>query len=350
MKTLLRASMFVLLFSILLSCNNEIEQDSLIKNEEISSATLLKNNNPSPYEWEESYNPYKKKTKGINEQSTQILTIPGVTPFVGGIFKKESVNNLSMEFIDCQSRPIDVTFDFPGYYFDRIEDPTYQGMMRSQKNAINSPDFSGEQISSFAYDFKQITKINEARIAFGANCNIANILNINVTLAKDRIEKGSALLARVLQQNYSIIMDYPRGGIFLNKEDFEQNKSFNPVYVNSVTFGRFAVITLFSTENYEKLRAAFKVSLTAKIINGQLELDAETRNVLEKSEMNLLIRGGKANDVVQCVKGFSEFEDFIVNGGEYNKLVPGSPILFTANYASNNSIFHTTFTTEDDLN
>ena len=333
--------------TLLLSCNKQDENIKVLNNNETASS-LVVNKNPSPYEWEESYNPYRSSTRSTLEQSVQISIVQGINPYVGGIFTKESVNTLTMEPINCQSKAIDITFDFPGDYFDRIEDPTHSAMFRAQRNAINSPDFSGQQLTSFAYDFKQMKKINEARLAFGANCDIKSILKINMDIAKNSMSNGSALVARVLQQNYSVIMDYPRGGIFLNQVEYDMNKSLNPLYVNSVTFGRFAILVIFSSASYDSLKTAFKASLTAKVVNGSLVIDADKRKIMEECEINLLVRGGKLNDVVRCVSGFPEFEQFIVNGGEYNRLVPGSPILFTANYASNNAIFRTSFTTEDD--
>ncbi|KAA2438324.1 hemolysin, partial [Alistipes onderdonkii] len=62
--------------------------------------------------------------------------------------------------------------------------------------------------------------------------------------------------------------------------------------------------------------------------------------------MRIFVSGGAGQDVAKIVEGYNEFANFIINGGEFSKEVPGVPIFFTANYAEDNSVFRTTFTTE----
>ena len=62
--------------------------------------------------------------------------------------------------------------------------------------------------------------------------------------------------------------------------------------------------------------------------------------------IKIFISGGKGQDVAKIVEGYNEFKNFIVNGGEFTRDVPGVPIFFTANYAVDNSVFKTTFETD----
>lgn len=62
--------------------------------------------------------------------------------------------------------------------------------------------------------------------------------------------------------------------------------------------------------------------------------------------MRLFVSGGIGQDVAQIVEGYDKFNEFIVNGGEFTKEVPGVPIFFTTNYAEDNSVFRTSFATE----
>jgi len=142
-------------------------------------------------------------------------------------------------------------------------------------------------------------------------------------------------------------MDYPYdGNIFLNNDDLQGVLSDSPVYVNSIIFGRMAIIAIESDYSFNELKAAVKASFSAGVVGGEINISAEYKKILQESTMRLFVSGGIGQDVAKIVEGYNEFNNFIVNGGEFTKDVPGVPIFFTANYAEDNSVFRTSFATE----
>lgn len=296
-------------------------------------------------EWDESYHPYDKTTRANNESDQMAVTSGNI--YLGAVYTAQSVVDLTYKPISKPVDPIDVSYTFPRYFFDEIQRPSLSGMNRSLNKAIESPQFTGKQSLSFEYDLRQFFKYSELKLAFGANVNIANIFKLDASVNHTNIKSKSGLFARVVQKNFSMIMDYPYdGNIFLNNDDLNGVLSDSPVYINSIIFGRMAIIAIESDYSFNELKAAFKASFTAGIVGGEISITAEQKKILQESTMRLFVSGGKGDDVAQIVKGFDKFNEFIVNGGEFTKEVPGVPIFFTANYAEDNSVFLTSFTTE----
>ncbi len=243
---------------------------------------------------------------------------------------------------------MDVTYTFPRYFYDYIERPSFSGMGKSINKAIESSNFTGKQSLSFEYDFRQFSYYSELKLAFGANVNIASIFKLDASFNSQKIKATSGLFARIVQKNYSLIMDYPYdGNLFFNNNDLNILQSQNPVYINSIVFGRMGIIAIESSYSYDEVKIAFKAALTASKINGELNISSEYKQILQESTLRIFISGGSSQDVAKIVEGYDEFKNFIINGGEFNKEVPGVPIFFTANYAKDNSVFTTTFVTNE---
>ena len=336
---------FAILLLIFASCSKEDLEYS-----DISESSSDKIYTPDPIiipsktlDWDESFHPYGIISKGQNQSSE--IAITSVNLFIGGVYTA-AINDLTINPINKPVKSISVAYTFPGFFTDVIPTPGVVSMYTSLGKAVESPKFSGQQSLSFEYDFRQFSYYNEMKLAFGGNINIFNILKIDATYESGKIKQKTGLFARILQKNFSVIMDYPTdGNIFKNQSDLAATSHLSPVYINSVTFGRMGIISIESESNYEEVKKAFKLALTVKAVGGELQLDATSKELLEKAEIRILVYGGAGSEVAKLVMGFDKFQEFIVNGGEFSKEVPGVPIFFTCNYASDNSIFSTSFTT-----
>lgn len=317
------------------SCNKE-EIQTPVNNEPVPQQESY-----SSLEWDESYHPYSD-TKAGNSSMEMAVTISNI--YVGAVYEGATINNLSFIPIKKKLDPIDVTYSFPRYYFDTIERPSHSSMVKSLQAAIDSPYFSGKQLESFEYDFRQFTSYNELKLAFGANVDVANIFKIDASANYEKIEAKSGLFARVVQKNFSVIMDYPYdGNVFENDDDYYGVAQKDPVYVNSITYGRMGIIAIESEASYESLKAAFKAALTVGKFGGELNLSAENKSILEQATIRTLVTSGASDDVCQVFNGFDKFAEFIVNGGEFTRETPGSPIFFTANRVEDDSVYRSSF-------
>lgn len=317
------------------SCNKE-EIQTPVNNEPVPQQESY-----SSLEWDESYHPYSD-TKAGNSSMEMAVTISNI--YVGAVYEGATINDLSFRPIKKKLDPIDVAYSFPRYFFDTIERPSYSSMLRSLNAAIESPAFSGKQLESFEYDFRQFNSYSELKLAFGANVNVANIFNIDASANHEKIKAKSGLFARVVQKNFSVVMDYPYdGNVFENDDDYYEVAQKDPVYVNSITYGRMGIIAIESEYSYEELKAAFKASLTVGKFGGELNLSAENKDILEKATIRTLISGGAGADVCQVFNGFDKFAEFIANGGEFTRDTPGVPIFFTANRVVDDSVYTSSF-------
>lgn len=317
------------------SCNKE-EIQTPVNNEPVPQQESY-----SSLEWDESYHPYSDTKAG---NSSMEMAVTSANVYLSAVYEGASINDLSFKRISGALDPIEVTYTFPRYYFDTIDRPTKSSVGRSLQAAINSPYFSGKQLESFEYDFRQFTKYNELKLAFGANVNVANIFKLDASANYDKINAKSGLFARIVQKNFSVIMDYPYdGNVFADDDRYYEVASKDPVYVNSITYGRMGIIAIESEYSYEELKTAFKAALTVGKFGGELNLSAENKELLEKATIRILISGGAGADVCQTFTGFDKFSEFIVNGGEFTAETPGVPIFFTANRVVDDSVYTSSF-------
>lgn len=338
-------ALMFLLGTCIFSCTKEIPQEVGGQKEltkYIPAPIVLQSDN---LEWDESYHPYGMVTRADNVSDQMAITSDNI--YVGAVYTAKSIEDLTYNWISKPVEPIFVSYTFPRYYFDEIQRPSVSAMYRSLNKAVESPQFTGKQSLAFEYDMRQFFKYSELKLAFGANIDIAGLFKLDASVNSTNIKSTSGLFARVVQKNFSIVMDYPYdGNIFLNNDDLESVAADSPIYINSIIFGRMAVIAIESDYSFNELKAAVKASFSAGIVGGEINISAEHKKILQESTMRLFVSGGAGQDVAKIVEGYNEFNNFIVNGGEFTKDVPGVPIFFTANYVADNSVYRTTFTTE----
>ena len=139
-------------------------------------------------------------------------------------------------------------------------------------------------------------------------------------------------------------MDLPLDGcILLNNSELSNIRGFDPVYISSITFGRLGIITLDSKYSFDELSVAVSAALTAKIVNGNLNLSTYHKQILSESNLKIIIIGGNSDGSVKTVEGFEEFKHFLINGGTYSAQNPGDPIFYSASYLSDNSPLYSRF-------
>ena len=272
-----------------------------------------------------------------NSSSEMAVTIPDI--YIGAVYEGASVNDLTLKTIEKAVDPIDILYTFPGSYFDTIEKPSYSTMTESLDAALASPTFSGKQLESFGYDIcNEFSSYSKLKLSFGADVDIAKLFDLDESANSDKIKAKTGLCARIVQKNFSIVMDYPEGNVFANDDDYEAVASKDPVYVNSITYGHMAIVAIESEASFKSLKAAFRAAITADKIGGQLNISPENKEILKNSTIRIYIC-----DDAKTFTGFDKFHDFIASLGEFTAENPGRPIFFTANRVEDDSRFWTSF-------
>ena len=279
-------------------------------------------------------------TKAIQE-FYEMASINTNYVYLGSVLKASSINEgrySPVAYANAYKPEITVSFSLP------VKSMTIAPKLSSFTNAIidaiGDKDFSGKQSQVLSYKMKEFTYYKEVSMAFGANVNIGQLFSINTSVNGEKKKLNTALFIDFSQIYFSASMDIPDdGNIFLNESTRQQYLSQNPVYINSVNLGRKAVMIVESEESYETLTVAIRSAFNAGIVNGSLSLDNTTKEILNKADISIYIIGGDGEDVANTIKGFTEFQNFIIKGGVYSTEVYGVPISFSAAYASDNSMF-----------
>lgn len=328
---------FVLIVVLLSLVCSSCSDDEMVSNNSQEERTFLK--------WDESSHPFSSRSGNQNEAYEFVPD--GITSgaYLGMILYGASISNPPIRVLSGISLDsIDVVFDMPGYYSTRIY-PRIRNYTQALNNALHADGFSGKQTEQFEYDLKQFSDYRELRLAFGTNVNIANIFKGSIDVNDYKIHYKTGLFARVYQRNFAAQMDYPEDGCILKDNS---NVTYNQdAYVNSIIYGRLAIIAIESDSSYNSVKAAFKASLNIGKWGGDAQLDENYKRILMNADVHVYILGGDGRSTAQTFEGFSKFEDFIINGGEFSAEVPGVPIYITANHINDNSAWITHFSTSE---
>ena len=289
-----------------------------------------------PLQWDESYHP--GRTRATNESYEFVPEGLTAGAYLGELLNGTTIATPPLKPITGQElENIDISFDMPGYFHANIK-PRMNDYKDALNQALNSSDFSGEQTEQFEYDLKGFSDYREMRLAFGANVDVCKILKISGEYAQTRIRKKTGLFARVYQKNFTAMMDFPEdGNLFKNKAKLSKYK--DDAYINSISYGRLAIISIESNHSYDSLKVAFKASLNLTKWNADAKMDAGLKKILDESEVKVYILGGNGRTATQTFEGFDAFATFIKEGGEFSAKQPGVPIYITANRLDDNSIW-----------
>jgi thiol-activated cytolysin len=296
--------------------------------------------------WDESYHPNVCTRSVSKNESYEFVPVGLKNIYPGMILKGDELNNGKIVPISEKADPLGLVFTVPSFHVSELQQPSYINYMKEFKKALNDDDFSGQQIEEFEYDLKQFSNYSEMKLAFGANVDICSILKIDGSYDSKKIKHKTGLFARVCQKNFESVIDYPEdGNIF--KDNSKLSKYPNAVYVNSITYGRMAIISIESDSSYSAVKSAFKIALNIKKVDGKISMDQNAMKLLREADISIWIRGGNGSDVVKTINGFDEFANYIINGGTFTKEIPGQPIFCTVNKAEDNSAFALQFVTNN---
>lgn len=345
---------------IILSCSNEDTIDALIEQENTKSINIVEIPSKSLF-YDEIYE--IRDGKEIDMSNTQnwtratsthefyeITTVNPTLIFPGSVLSAQSINSgiyKPVGYSNLWKKLVTISYSLP--VRSKEIAPKKSSFQNAIMEAIGNRDFSGKQSQIFTYKMKEFSYYSELKLAFGANVNIGNLFTLGVDYNEAKTTAVSALFIDFSQIYFSVDMDIPDdGNMFIDEITRQKYLSQNPVYINSVNYGRKGVIMVESEKSYKETSLAIRAALTAKVVNGKLELSTAHKELLEKAEIQICIIGGDGQAASKTIVGFHEFQNFIINGGVYTKEVYGVPISFGAAYVEDNSMFVTEFKVKHD--
>jgi len=262
---------------------------------------------------------------------------------VGAIFSDDAVVNGTYARLSLPRKPIQLTtelVDFtqssPISNIEPVNDPDNLGqinqaianLLRKNKNA-NVPT----AISSDVFEVHTAGQL-AASLSSNASVNLEALLGVPVSVGSDKSVTTdsrfdlSQVAAVIVQPFFQISVANPF------TEILNGTIPSNAVMVNSVLYGRVAIVTAVSALASTELQAALSNSLAVKdLVDADNQLSAKAKALFEARAIKVYIFGGDvtlANGV--AVGSIAELKNYITGMKANVSAASGVPIAYTLNY------------------
>lgn len=152
---------------------------------------------------------------------------------------------------------------------------------------IQSADFT--QNGTLSYSVEQFTSYDELKVAFGSNVNTRSLFGKNSTstnIEEGMIAKRTGFYVKFYQTSFTLDMDVPAGSL-VNDNNFDSG-GVEPVYVNSISYGRMGVLTIETNELVETARTTINESFSKLFVKGESYLTQDEKNFLNGADFQSL--------------------------------------------------------------
>lgn len=266
--------------------------------------------------------------------SNETVVLPEYIPHVwlGNVLYRSSVADCTYRPFSVSKKPEVVTLNLMGAEPCMINNPSYSKYASYIKQQI--PKLSFKQNDDFFFSMEQFTSYNELKSTFGSNVNIGSLF-FDSTLSSSGIEhhinKLTGIYLKFWQSSFTAIMDTPDIP-FANIPAVLMDSA---VYINSITYGRFGLLTLETNEEVNYAKQMLQKSFHTLFTKGSSYLTNEEKNFLNGCDFKVYLIGGNGATAVQSFYGFTGFVDHIIKG-HFSNEQPGQLIFCTfANVADN---------------
>lgn len=220
-----------------------------------------------------------------------------------------------------------------------IEAPTFSKLSDYVVEMVTDGNF--EQNQKFMFSYKRFSFYDEIKTAFGTNINTRKLFSSkseSSTEYRDKIQKSTGMYVKFFQSSFTVNMDIAP----LSDQPIQGKSEYEPVYVNSLTYGRLGIIAFETDESYEFAETCIKKEFDRIFSKKTTTLNKEEEKFFENTEFKVLIIGGDSNLAVQTFKGYSHFLNLIYNS-KFTETSYGVPITCSFSYANSHGLVETEF-------
>ena len=180
--------------------------------------------------------------------------------FPGSILEGNSISNQNYipVFVN-NKKPITVSMTLahntPKPTSRTIEEPTFSKLSDYVVDMVADGNF--EQNQKFMFSYKRFSFYDEIKTAFGTNIDTRKLFSSkseSSTEYRDKIQKSTGMYVKFFQSSFTINMDIAP----LSDQPIQGKSEYEPVYVNSLTYGRLGIITFETDETYEFAETCIK--------------------------------------------------------------------------------------------
>lgn len=251
--------------------------------------------------------------------------------FIGAIMKAKNINDDTHQFLNISLNPITISFSHP-IKSQKIS-PSYNNMMKVVENLIKEGKIPMQNVG-LSHIIKKIKSYDELNVLFGQKINPTLLFGVPAKKGPKR-----NIVAINLEQKFlSIYMDIPDRPILdVNKLEDDIDKL---IYLNSVTFGRKAIVLVESEQLLSKIKAA--INNVMQNYDSPEKITETTHSVLSNSNIRIMITGSNIEPGMQSDNALAEALRYFNRPITTKDFV--TPIAFTAAWAKDNSVFENNLT------
>lgn len=281
---------------------------------------------------------YYEAAAGFDEQL--VLNPQTDVIYPGALVKGESILDGTYTLIPAARKPITISTSLTGGDVASVvvEDPKLS-TVREAVNTLMKQTYD-VPYANMGFTVEQAYSEQQIDLSLRASYK-TGILNVKGGFDFSNTKIKTRLIAKFIQNYYTLDMDLPRQPSDLFEEDVDRALfgTLMPMYVSTVTFGRMALFTIESELEETDVRAYLSASYGG--ISGSVS--AEFDALEEKSTMKVYILGGSGSAAGAAINGFEDFKNYIQTGGDFSKTSPGAPISYKLRYIRDNSIGNIVF-------
>ena len=289
-------------------------------------------------------------------ESDEMTVTPSNRSYVypGSILKAASIANDELNpLVGYERAPIDLYLSFPSSLsIGTVPVPSLSNSRIFLRNALMAPDFSGLQIDDFTQSISFFSRYQEVKFAYGYNVNERRLFastNSSFDYNASVVQYGTKLMASYTVKNFTYNTPNPTVGQLIDMASItpEVFNGVSPVYINSVTYGRFGLLVVETNNGSTQTKTAFE-KVVKKIFKKTNEaFTQEETNLFSSCRVTIYILGSTMGEsAIQLLinpnpEAISSF--LSENVGVFTASDPGVPISFKAKYLKDNSPFKTVF-------
>ena len=284
-------------------------------------------------------------TERFNANEFVVNTTISNDIYPGSIIQGGSVADFILKGIYGYSRPVTVSVSIPTspQKVSKVIPVASSSAMRQVVRDALKNEFTGKGgFSTFNYDMKSFSYYQELKELYGYNSK-TNLLFVNNATGSgrnvDAISRGTGIMVKFLQQNFTIDMDIPEAGELIDRNaDPAIFGGVAPLYVSSVTYGRVGIMTIETQADEETATTVFRKAFSfLGIVNGSNSLTTEEKSLIEASEIKVSVAGVNGEDAVRTITGVAGLTELITKGLTYTPESPGVPVTFKMRYVNDDS-------------
>ena len=182
----------------------------------------------------------------------------------------------------------------------------------------------------------RFTFFDEIKTALGANVDVRGLFSSRKeqsTELRNRIVKSTGMYVKFYQSAFTVNTDIEP----LSDTTVKGSSSYEPVYVNSVTYGRMGILVFETDEDYIFAKKCISKEFSRIFQSGKEKLTKEEEQFFNETEFKLLVIGGDSNYTVHSINGYAEFLEMIYKS-RFTEEAYGVPISCTFAYANSHEI------------